>query len=298
MSESRALAPVDKLSQQIAKMEGEFAKALPKHIPSAKFVRSVQTAIKLNPGIASCEPASVMGSCIKAAADGLILDGREAALVMFGGKAQYMPMVAGVIKRLVNSGNLSTINAHVVYQNDVFEYVLGDDERIIHKPTIIGERGPLIAVYAIATMKDGTKMRRVMAKADVEKVRMSSRSKDAGPWKSWYEEMARKTVIRNLAKYLPASADLGNVFEADDADFDPDYEHQEDGAPTKAKRGQKKQGAAAAALAEEVPHDAETDEIIEATYAEVEEVEAEPVEPSDRAEVRPIVRESVAGDVI
>jgi recombination protein RecT len=295
MSESRALAPVDRLSAQVAKMEGEFAKALPKHIPSAKFVRSVQTAIKLNPGIASCEPASVMGSCIKAAADGLILDGREAALVMYGNKAQYMPMVAGVIKRLVNSGNLSTINAHVVYQNDVFEYVLGDEERIIHKPTIIGERGPLIAVYAIATMKDGTKMRRVMAKADVEKVRMSSRSKDNGPWKSWYEEMARKTVIRNLAKYLPASADLGHVFEDDDADFDPEYTGEED-AP-KGKRGQKKQGAAAAALAEEVSdqaplgrsHDAETGEIIEATYAEVEAVEAEPVE---------LVRESVAGDVI
>jgi recombination protein RecT len=288
MSESRALAPVDKLSQQIAKMEGEFAKALPKHIPSAKFVRSVQTAIKLNPGIASCEPASVMGSCIKAAADGLILDGREAALVMFSGKAQYMPMVAGIIKRLVNSGNLSTINAHVVYANDVFEYVLGDEERIIHKPTITGERGPMIAVYAIAVMKDGTKMRRVMAKADVEKVRMASRSKDNGPWKSWYEEMARKTVIRNLAKYLPASADLGNVFEADDADFDPDYEHQEDGAATK-KRGQKKQGAAAAALAEETPADPETGEIIEATYAEVVDAEAETVE---------LVRESVAGDVI
>lgn len=285
MSEARALAPIDRLSQQIAKMEGEFAKALPKHIPSAKFVRCVQVAIKLNPGIAACEPASVMGACIKAAADGLILDGREAALVMYGNKAQYMPMVAGVIKRLVNSGNLSTINAHVVYQNDVFDYMLGDEERIIHKPTIIGERGPLVAVYAIAAMKDGTKMRRVMMKPDIEKVRMASRSKDAGPWKSWYEEMARKTVIRNLAKYLPASADLGNVFEAEEADFDPEYSHDNDDQPGK-QRGQKKQGAAAAALAEEVPHDSETGEIIEATYAEV---EIEYVEP---------VRETTVEDVI
>ena len=54
----------------------------------------------------------------------------------------------------------------------------------------------------------------------------SSQSKGKfGPWKDHYEEMARKTVVRRLAKYLPKSSEMhttervdGNVVTAEDFD--------------------------------------------------------------------------------
>lgn len=208
MSKSTALVEV---REGLAKLEPEFKSALPAHIPPAKFLRTAQTALNMNPDIADCDRRSIYGAIMKAAQDGLVLDGREAALVRFrtkaGDQCQYMPMVAGILKKARNSGEISTIAAHVVYSNDVFSYTLGDDEKIEHKPNLSGDRGKPIIVYAVATLKDGGKQRAIMTVAEIERVRAVSRAKDGGPWTTWWDEMAKKTVIRRLAKYLPSSSD-------------------------------------------------------------------------------------------
>lgn len=195
------------------KMRPEFHAALPAHIPPEKFLRTAQTALQMNPDIVDCDRRSIYGAIMKAAQDGLVLDGREAALVRFGGQAQYMPMVAGLLKKARNSGEISTIAAHVVYSNDAFNYTLGDEEKIEHKPHLGGDRGKPILVYAVATLKDGGKQRAIMTVAEIERVRAVSRSKDAGPWKQWWDEMAKKTVIRRLSKYLPSSTDKDEEFQ-------------------------------------------------------------------------------------
>jgi recombination protein RecT len=205
--------------QDLSVMQGEFKIALPPQIDPAKFVRTVTTAVQMNPELLTCDRKSILGACMKAAQDGLFLDGREAALVIFRTKTgpicQYMPMVGGIYKKMRNSGELATIAAHVVYEKDVFDYELGDDEKISHKPTLSADRGEPIAVYAIAKTKDGSIYREVMSVTEVEKVRSSSRASAAGPWSSWWSEMARKTVIRRIAKRLPSSADIEQVFESD-----------------------------------------------------------------------------------
>lgn len=205
--------------QDLSVMQGEFKIALPPQIDSAKFVRTVTTAVQMNPDLLACDRKSILGACMKAAQDGLLLDGREAALVMFrtktGPVCQYMPMVGGLYKKMRNSGELATISANVVYEKDVFDYELGDDEKISHKPTLASDRGEPIAVYAIAKTKDGAIYREVMSVSEVEKVRASSRASAAGPWSSWWSEMARKTVIRRIAKRLPSSADIEQVLESD-----------------------------------------------------------------------------------
>ena len=184
----------------------------------SKFIRTTLTAIQMQPELLDTDKRSLLGSCMKAAQDGLIPDGREAALVIFrtkeGPKTQYMPMVGGILKKIRNSGELASISANVVYEKDQFEYELGDYEAIKHKP-FLGERGKAIAVYAIARTKDGAVYREVMSVADVEKVRAASRAANSGPWTQWWDEMARKTVIRRIAKRLPSSADVDAVLEAD-----------------------------------------------------------------------------------
>lgn len=207
----------------LQRMATEFEAVLPPQIPTDRFVRTAITAVGMNPDLLRTDRRSLLGACMKAAQDGLLPDGREAALVIFKGKAQYMPMVAGLLKKARQSGQISSISAHVVYERDEFDYQLGDEERIHHKPVITGERGKPIAVYAIARTTDGGAYREVMSVAQVEKVRSSSRaSKPDSPWNTWWDEMARKTVIRRLAKYMPSSTDLDQVLQRDnEADGGP-----------------------------------------------------------------------------
>lgn len=219
----KALTPIQAMRGTLEKMKADFQSALPPQIPVDKFIRTTLTAIQMQPDLLDTDRRSLLGSCMKAAQDGLIPDGREAALVIFrtkeGPKTQYMPMVGGILKKIRNSGELASISANVVYDKDQFEYELGDYEAIKHKPFLGAERGKAIAVYAIARTKDGAIYREVMSVTEVEKVRQASRAKDSGPWVQWWDEMARKTVIRRIAKRLPSSADVDAVFDSDNETF-------------------------------------------------------------------------------
>jgi len=282
------------LRDRIAQMQPEFKKALPGHIPAERFVRTVQTAVNMNPQIAKAASASkdglqsLMAACTKAATDGLIIDGREAALVTFRAKVgdnkwedrvQYIPMVAGLMKKARNSGEIASISAHVVYENDKFTYVLGDDERIEHAPTF-GERGKPVAVYAIVRLKDGTVQREVMDKAAVMRIaKQSKNEKQYQPESPNFGEWWRKTVIRRISKYLPSSSDrdeFQQAVERIDEDYTYESETSEDGSVTTTRPVQKKRGAAAAALKditpkqqvqdiepETVDHDPQTGEILD-----------------------------------
>lgn len=195
---------VEAVCTTIAKPEfrERLAAALPPGVNVDRFQRVVLTAIQQNPDIANGDRQSLYNAAIRAAADGLLPDGREGAFVVMGGKPTWMPMVGGIIKRLATAG--ISIDAQVVHENDEFEQTLGDDAAIHHKAPKLGTpRGKALGVYAIARLPNGMVMREVMDYDQVEQVRMASRSANAGPWKQWWTEMARKTVIRRLAKRLP-----------------------------------------------------------------------------------------------
>lgn len=214
-------------AEDLQRNKGALASVLPPHINADKFIRTVMTAVTQTPDLLQVDRRTLFNACVKCATDGLIPDGREAALVVFNVKdkngggwvksAQYMPMVRGLIKLARQSGEISTLSAHIVREGDEFEYVLGDDERLIHKPNLDGT-GAAKLVYATVTFKDGTKQREVMTMAEVNKARAVSRSKDSGPWASWFDEMARKTVIRRLLKYVTLSPDLARAVDRDDDD--------------------------------------------------------------------------------
>lgn len=206
MNETTALA-VREVKAVLDKAAPEFSRALPAHVPPERFRRVAETAILNSPDLLQANRRSLLTACIKAAQDGLYPDGRDAALVVFKNQVQYMPMIAGILKKARNSGDLASISAHVVYERDDFDYALGDDERIRHRPHLGGARGKPIAAYAIARTKDGAVYREVMSVEEVEQVRKVSRAGNSGPWATWWGEMARKTVLRRLSKRLPMSTD-------------------------------------------------------------------------------------------
>lgn len=203
----------------IEKMQPQFQAALPPQVSPERFVRVTMTAIQNTPALLECDRSSLYGAAMRAAQDGLLPDGREGAIVKYGNKAQWLPMVAGIMKKVRNSGEISTWSVHAVYENDEFDYCLGDEEKITHKP-VMRNRGEVIAFYSIVVMKDGEKSREVMTKDEVDSIRKRSRSKDSGPWQTDYDEMGKKTVIRRHAKRLPMSTDLDGVVGRETDDFE------------------------------------------------------------------------------
>lgn len=240
MTENTALTPVALLRTNLNGMKKEFASVLPKQIDVDRFIRTTITAVQMDSNLLIADRKSLMAATMKAAQDGLMCDGREAALTIFNKKVkdqsgerwekqvQYMPMVAGLLKKIRNSGEVSSIGANIVYKNDKFRYwVDNTGEHIEHEPLLDGERGEVHLVYAFAVLRDGMLQVEVMNKADIEKVRAVSRSKDSGPWASWWEEMAKKTAVRRLSKKLPSSTDLEQIVKSDNETYELDKETEE-----------------------------------------------------------------------
>jgi len=224
------------LRNQLAKMATEFRAALPAHITPDKFNRIVLTAVQQDPDLMLADRRSLLMAATKAAQDGLLPDKRESAFVIFNTKVKksgggeewakvvtYMPMMAGIRKRAMNSGHVTSLQGHVVYANDHFVWHQGTEEKLEHKPLFPGDRGEPIGAYAVAHIKGEERpIFRVMDKARIEKARAVSRNKSGSVWTTWWDEMAIKTVARNLSKDLPSDAelDMQRVVSRDDDPID------------------------------------------------------------------------------
>jgi len=220
-SQQKALDPAQQVRVDLNKMSHEFKNCLPDNVTPEKFIRVTMTAIQNNPSLLGCDKQSLFSSVMKCAQDGLLPDGREAALVPFAGKVQYMPMVGGILKKVRNSGELANINSQVVYTNDEFDYWIDETgEHLKHRPLLVGDRGVHRLTYAIARTKDEAIYLEVMSESQVQEVRKVSRAKN-GPWDGPFaDEMRRKTAIRRLSKRLPMSTDLETVIKRDDEMYD------------------------------------------------------------------------------
>lgn len=199
----------------------QLKNALPGNVSVERFQRVTVTAIQQNPDVIQADRGSLFSAVIKCAQDGLLPDGREAALVVFKGRVSYMPMIGGFRKVAAKSG--ISINTFVVYERDTFDYQFGLEPHVEHKPPALGEpRGEPIGAYAVATDSRGQKYLEVMSKQEIEKVRAVSRAatSEYGPWVNWWDEMARKTVGRRIFKQLPLGEldeRAASMLDADDA---------------------------------------------------------------------------------
>jgi recombination protein RecT len=232
----KAVRLVDEWRADLGRMEGQFKLALPAHIPVERFLRVCMTALQNNQKLLACSRQSFFNAAMKCAQDGLLPDGREAAIVPFGEEddgqgggrsrsdlAGYMPMVHGIRKKVRNSGEMKDLHAHVVYAGDDFAYQLGDDPFVKHIPKPGGRVGRKIThVYSIAVFNDGTLSRDVMPIEEVEDIRKKFSRSKKGPWSvpESYPEMCIKTVVKHHAKSLPMSTDLDRVMHRDDALYD------------------------------------------------------------------------------
>lgn len=219
-TQAQQASPVVVFRDNLKAMRQEIAAALPPQVDPDRFIRTVMTTVQMTPDLLNKDRRSLFAACMKSAQTGLFPDGQDAAFVAFGAQVQFMPMVSGLLRLARQSGEILSIAAHCVHENDVWEYELGDNERIVHKPLLDGDRGKIIAAYAVGRTKEGGIFREVMPVSEIEKVRNVSRAKNSGPWQTWYERMAEKTVLRRLLKRMPCSTDLQRSLEADNETYE------------------------------------------------------------------------------
>ena len=203
------------IQSMLSKMGPQIAMCLPKHLTAERLTRIALTCLRQNPKLQECEPTSFIASIMQAAQLGLepgVL-GQCHLIPFWNNKAkrmecQFMAGYRGLIDLSRRSGNIVSIIARAVYENDVFNFEFGLNELLEHKPSLIN-KGEVVAFYAVAILKDGGHQFEVMSKNEINEIRDNySKSKDKGPWETSYDEMAKKTVLRRLFKWLPASPEM------------------------------------------------------------------------------------------
>ena len=204
----------------------QMALAMPKSMTPDRLTRIVMTECRKTPALLKCAPESFYGAVLQCAALGLEPGSTlgHCYLLPFGnGKdkqgrpnAQLIIGYRGMIDLARRSGQIVSLQAYCVHEQDTFNYKLGLDPDIEHIPASVADRGKVTHVYAVAKLKGGGVQFEVMSRAEIEKVRTSSKAGNSGPWSSHWEEMAKKTVIRRLFKYLPVSIEAVRAVEIDE----------------------------------------------------------------------------------
>lgn len=199
----------------INKSMTQIEKALPKAISAERFARMATTAVTMNPDLGKCTPASFIGAMLTAAQLGLEPNTPlgQAYLIPYNNyktgakEAQFQLGYRGMIELAHRSGDFVNIEAHIVYENDEFDYELGLEPKLRHKPAK-KNRGQIAWVYAVYKLKSGGFGFEVMSKEDIDAHREKYSKAKNSPWTTSWEGMAKKTVIKQALKYAPLKSDF------------------------------------------------------------------------------------------
>lgn len=218
-AETQGQAQPPSLVQRITQLEPQFQLALPKGMEAKRLVRDALTCLRTVRDLDKCDGDSVLGALMTCAQLGLrpgvlghawplpFWDGRTQST-----RAQLVIGYQGYIELGHRSGQIRDIVARVVYEHDTFDVDYGLDEKLVHKPKLRGPRGGPIAYYALVRYLNGGHTFLVMTQDEMLAWReaYAPRNKQkqiTGPWIKNFTAQGLKTVIRQLAKFMPKSTD-------------------------------------------------------------------------------------------
>lgn len=222
-------AGIGKVKNFFEAQKATLAAVLPKHVSPDRMLKIALGALRTTPKLMNCSVESLMGAVVHCSQLGLEPNTPlgHAYLIPFENRKRGVTEVQIVLgyKGLVDlarrSGQIVSISAHEVCENDEFEFVYGLDEKLNHKPAM-KNRGDVVAFYAVAKLVGGGHAFEVMSAEQVNAIRDASqnykfaRDKGSTVWGQHYVEMGRKTVLRRLVKYLPVSIELAQAARLDE----------------------------------------------------------------------------------
>lgn len=220
---------------------GSLTAVLPKHVTADRLMKTLLIAVNRNPDLLLCTQESMLQAISQAAELGLDISGTlgEAWLIPFNnkikftdsaGKAQekwakqatFMPGYRGIAKLMRQSGEVSRIEADVVYAEDTFEFERGLTPKLRHVPNFnVEDRGKVLGAYAVIGFRNGDSQIDFMSVQEIEKVRKKSKQPNGQLWTEHWNEAAKKTVFRRASKLAPLSSEKVNMaIQASDEEFE------------------------------------------------------------------------------
>lgn len=212
------VSPQKGMQQMMKAMAKEIEAALPSMVSSERFQRVALTAFSANPALQKCDPKSFIAAMMQSAQLGLEPNTPlgQAYLIPYGTHVQFQVGYKGMLELAQRSGKIKTIYAHEVRENDEFDIDYGLEQSLKHKPLLKGDRGDVIGYYAVYHTIDGGFSFVFMTKEEVnEFAQKKSKTFNNGPWKTDFDAMAKKTVIKQLLKYAPISIEIQQAIVAD-----------------------------------------------------------------------------------
>lgn len=212
------------IADMVKALEPEIKRALPSVLTPERFTRMALSALNNTPKLAECTPMSFIAALMNAAQLGVAPNTplAQAYLIPYNNKGrlecQFQLGYRGLIDLAYRNDRMQSIEAHTVYQNDEFYYELGLEPKLRHIPAW-EDRGDVIGFYAVFRLDNGGNRFEVMSKADVDRYAQTfSRAfaSDYSPWKTNYEAMAKKTVIKQLLKYAPIKTEFRKALSMDE----------------------------------------------------------------------------------
>ncbi len=188
-----------------------------------RFMTAAIEYVRRVPKLLECERTSLMMALVQVAQFQFLPSGvsGEAYIIPYSGVAKFQMGYQGIVTLLYRTNRVVAITANIIYEKDEFDYQEGLDAHLIHKPAMFGKtKGEAVGVYAVAQMKGGTKIFKVMDKDAVMAIKNLSKAKTSAdsPWNSAKDPelwMWKKTCLIQLAKLLPKSAELQQAIEKD-----------------------------------------------------------------------------------
>ncbi len=205
-----------------------IANVLPKHVSPDRMAQIYITAITKVPLLQECDQGSLFKCLMSLSAWGLEPNGHHAHLIPFRNnkkgivECQLILDYKGLVELVHRSGKVSSIHSTIICAGDTFDYDKG--EVLTHKPYWLCDEStyaecddPAAVIGALChvTFKDGATKTELMSRKEIDAVRSRSRSARSGPWVTDFAEMAKKTVFKRCAKYLPLSPEMVDAYQSD-----------------------------------------------------------------------------------
>lgn len=156
-------------------------------------------------------PTSAQNAIINVAAIGITLNpaSKLAYLVPRDGMVCLDISYMGLLHLAQSTGSIKWGQCKLVYSNDTYESN-GLDTAPTHKYNAFGDRGSVVGGYCTVKTADGDYLTEEMSLAEIKATEATSKAKN-GPWKNFWEEMARKTIVKRASKYWPRAERLDNA---------------------------------------------------------------------------------------
>lgn len=173
---------------------------------------ALKTELRANPKLRECDPAKVLGAFSYGLQLGLVPGPLGLVhFIPFGGEVVFLVGYRGYIELAYRSGLVKDVSAELVHDGDVFRDVRGSVPKIVHEVDAAPGERAIVAAYAVAHLRSGGVVSKVIRAEDWERARKASQlgSKGRGPWHDDRAAMILKTAYRRLEPKLPKSPAAG-----------------------------------------------------------------------------------------